>query len=94
LIGKFFIMRHLPVIFLGVLSLFAALYLVIDHGTLVEQSTHVKDMDGYTYVVDYKVTRYEQKKTEANPKFNLEYPNKNQNAQPRSREFDFWNWTD
>lgn len=51
-------------------------------------------MDGYTYVVDYKVTRYEQKKTEANPKFNLEYPNKNQNAQPRSREFDFWNWTD
>ena len=87
-------MRNLGTYGLCVLGLCAAIYLVWEKGTIIEQSVTRKETDDYVYVVKYKVTRYELKKTETDSPLDRQHIEQGRIIQPGSRKSDFWNWLD
>jgi len=57
-------MKNLTSYILCTLGLAAILYLIWDKGVVIQDSTSLEVLNGYIYKVEYKVTKYEQKKKE------------------------------
>lgn len=87
-------MRYLPIIILGVFSLLAIGYLFSLRGEVINDFTSYEYDDNYKYKIEKKVTRYEQKKTEADSQFDLQSLERHQHVQPRSGGSRFRNWID
>lgn len=87
-------MRSLGTYWVCVLGLCAAIYLVWEKGTVIEQSVTRNETDNYVYVVNYKVTRYELKKAETDSPLDRQHIEQGGLLQPGSREFDFRHWLD
>ena len=74
------------------LGLAAILYLIWDKGVVIQDSTSLEVLNGYIYKVEYKVTQYEQKKTEADKGNDLFHLKENGNVLRGSGESNIWNW--
>jgi hypothetical protein len=85
-------MKNLTSYILCTLGLAAILYLIWDKGVVIQDSTSLEVLNGYIYKVEYKVTQYEQKKTEADKGNDLFHLKENGNVFRGSGKSRIWNW--
>lgn len=78
-------------VLLTIIFILAAI-IVWDTGIVVQQGMIREESGQYVYVIEYKVKRYEQEKTETDSFLNQGSYNQDRYVLPRSGGFDFWNW--
>ena len=86
-------MRYLWTYFLCGLGTIAIYYLLKDSGTVIKDITLRDEIDGQVYIVEYKITRYEQKKTKTDQRAYKERIEENKYVLPGSRKSGIWNWS-
>lgn len=85
-------MKDLWINGLVVLCLVTAVYLIIDHGEVIEEIRTTIENDKYYYKVYYKVVRYEKEEVETDSRTHQERIEQNWDGRHRGREFSIWNW--
>jgi len=78
-------------VLLAIIFILAAI-IFWDSGVVVQEGMIREESGQYVYVIEYKVKRYEQEKTEADPFLDQGSYNQDRYVLPRSGGFDFRNW--
>ena len=87
-------MKDLRVQLVIIVALFIIAHLLIDKESLIAKGEIKRERDGYVYIMEYEVRRYEQEKTKTDKIIDQGYYHKDRHVLEGSRRFDIWNWID